>query len=417
MVARIKTPAAIIRALNYNEQKVKQGYAVLLHAANYLKDADELNFKEKLKRFQDLIMLNERAKKNSLHISLNFDNSDKLSAEKFIVIANTYMNRIGFAEQPYLVYQHNDAGHPHIHIVTTNIKSDGQRISLHNIGRNQSENARKEIEKEFGLIRADGKQRLDDKLKPVDALTVQYGKVETKRAITNVLDHVLPNYKYTSLAELNAVLLQYNIIADRGKETSQIFKSNGLVYRILNSKKQKIGVPIKASLIYNKPTLKNVTTYFEKNQKERQTHKRRLIRTIDFALLKQSNKSLEDLVSALQKEKIQVVLRQNEKGVLYGITYVDFETKCVFNGSQLGKQYSANAIQQRCNSEQQISNYRPQAAEVHFEEKKREAQFTISGISKIFDVLIQPELNQFAAEPTEQLKFKKKKRKQQHSHN
>ena len=28
------------------------------------------------------------------------------------------------------------------------------------------------------------------------------------------------------------------------------------------------------------------------------------------------------------------------------------KTKCVFNGSHLGKQYSANAIQQRCNAEQ-----------------------------------------------------------------
>ena len=417
MVARIKTPAAITRALNYNEQKVKQGHACLLHAANYLKDAHELNFKEKLKRFQNLIMLNERAKTNSLHISLNFDNSDKLSAEKFIVIANTYMNKIGFAEQPYLVYQHNDAGHPHIHIVTTNIKSDGKRISLHNIGRNQSEKARKEIEKEFGLIRADDKQRLNYELKPVNVQKVQYGKAETKRAITNVLDHVLPTYKYTSLAELNAVLQQYNVVADRGKENSRIYNNNGLVYRILNSMGQKVGVPIKASLIYNKPTLKNVTAYFEKNQKERLTHKRRLVNIIDFALLKHSNRSLKDLISVLQKEKIQVVLRQNEKGDIYGITYVDFQTKCVFNGSQLGKQYSANAIRQRCNSEQQISNDTPQVGEISFEQKKQEVQSASFGISKIFDALIEPEQNQSANEPPEQHKFKKRKRKQKHSHN
>ncbi|MGI8583448.1 MAG: relaxase/mobilization nuclease domain-containing protein [Chitinophagaceae bacterium] len=39
------------------------------------------------------------------------------------------MDKIGFAEQPYLVYQHLDAGHPHIHIVTTNIQQSGKRIS------------------------------------------------------------------------------------------------------------------------------------------------------------------------------------------------------------------------------------------------------------------------------------------------
>ncbi|MNX78671.1 hypothetical protein D3C86_1102760 [compost metagenome] len=34
--------------------------------------------------------------------------------------------------------------------------------------------------------------------------------------------------------------------------------------------------------------------------------------------------------------------------MLYGITYVDHTTKCVFNGSSLGKEYSAKAIQERC---------------------------------------------------------------------
>ena len=85
---------------------------------------------------------------------------------------------------------------------------------------------------------------------------VQYGKAETKRAITNVLDHVLPTYKYASLAELNAILQQYNIIADRGSEDSRIYQSKGLVYRVLDSNGEKVGVPIKASLIYSKPTLK-----------------------------------------------------------------------------------------------------------------------------------------------------------------
>src|SRR5690242_4264011 len=157
MVARIKTPKSISRALNYNEQKVKQGHAILLEATNYLRDAEKLSFNDKLKRFQGLIALNERAKTNSLHISLNFDNADKLSANQFKEIADEYMQKIGFGNQPYLVYQHNDAGHPHIHIVTTSIKEDGKRIDTFNIGRNQSEKARKEIEVKFHLTRAQSK--------------------------------------------------------------------------------------------------------------------------------------------------------------------------------------------------------------------------------------------------------------------
>ena len=62
------------------------------------------------------------------------------------------MEGIGFKDQPYLVYKHNDSGHPHIHIVSSLITPEGKRIRTQNIGRNQSEKTRKEIEKEFNLI-------------------------------------------------------------------------------------------------------------------------------------------------------------------------------------------------------------------------------------------------------------------------
>jgi 1,4-alpha-glucan branching enzyme len=42
------------------------------------------------------------------------------------------------------------------------------------------------------------------------------------------------------------------------------------------------------------------------------------------------------------------VLRQNKEGIIFGITFIDHQTKCVFNGSDLGKQYSAAAILERC---------------------------------------------------------------------
>src|SRR4028118_1493788 len=91
-------------------------------------DAGEMNFYDKLNRFQNLIELNKTATTNTLHISLNFDPSEKFKREKITQIASAYMEKIGFGEQPYLVYEHRDAGHPHIHIVTTSIQENGKRI-------------------------------------------------------------------------------------------------------------------------------------------------------------------------------------------------------------------------------------------------------------------------------------------------
>lgn len=351
MVAVIKTGHSIHRIVNYNENKVKERVAECISAANYPKDADKLSLKNKLNRLLNQAALNTNVSRNSVHVSLNFDPSENHSKEKLEAIANTYMDRIGFGNQPYLVYQHHDAGHPHIHIVSIKVREDGSRIDTQNIGRNQSEKARKEIEKEFGLVKAEDSKRLKQhKLKPLNTEKIQYGKSETKRAISNVLNEVLYSYKFASIPELNAVLKQFNVMADRGSENSRIYKKNGLTYRLLDVTGNKVGVPIKASDFYNKPTLKFLEERFVLNEKERQSHKARVKNAIDILLIKNPGLGLDTLIRALEKESIQTVLRQNQDGIIYGITYIDHRTKSVFNGSALGKPYSANGIQQRCSA-------------------------------------------------------------------
>ncbi len=347
MVAKITTTKSIEAALNYNEKKVQKGNAVCLHAANYLNEAKDMNFFQKLNGFEMLNSLNERATTKTLHVSLNFDPTEKLSESKLVEIASFYMDKIGFAEQPFLVYKHEDAGHPHIHIVSTTIKNDGRRINTHNIGRNQSEKARKEIEQLYGLVKAERQQQLlKPGIKPVDAEKVIYGKSETKRSISNVVGAVFSQYKYTSLPEFNAALKQFNVIADRGKEEGRIFKNRGLVYRILDSDGNKVGVPVKASSIGCKPILDNLEKKFKANEILKENLKPFVRAKLDGCLSNRTG-TMKDLIEQLQQKNIYTVLRQNAEGRLYGITFVDNQNKVVFNGSDLGKGYSAAALQSR----------------------------------------------------------------------
>jgi len=349
MVAVIKPGHSLHRVFNYNENKVKGGEAVCIGAENFPLNAEEMSLKVKLGFLLKRVKLNENVQRNSVHISLNFHPSEShFSKEKLLEIAAVYMQKLGFGQQPYLVYQHHDAGHPHIHLVTTNIQADGKRIDLHHLGIRKSEPARKEIEKMFGLVPAEKQQKRQAfQVKPIDARKVQYGRTETKRAISNVLDAVLSTYKYTSLPELNAILKQYNIIADRGSEQSRMFKGGGLVYRILDETGKPVGVPIKASDFYNKPILKCLEEKYSQNDMKRQPYKARVKNEIDRLFLG-NTLTLEELVRQLERKGIHASLRKSDSGFIYGITYVDHQTKCVFNGSALGKQYSAKAIQERC---------------------------------------------------------------------
>src|SRR6478736_2438601 len=409
MVAKITSPHSIQRALNYNEQKVKNGHAELLHAANYLKDTEQLNFYDKLQRFKDLISLNERPKTNTLHISLNFHNSDMLSKEKITEIAVEYMDKIGFGEQPFLIYQHFDAGHPHLHIVTTNIQANGKRIDTFNIGRNQSEKARKELEQKFRLVQAMGRKISGEEIKPISQ-KMQYGKSETRRTISNVLAHVLNDYKYSSLAELNAVLRLYNVVADRGSENSRIYQNNGLVYRVLDANGNKIGVPIKSSLIYNKPGLKFLEQKFQQNEPAKQQYKQRLKFLIDRVFTLRATPSMQTIIDSLRNENIAVILRQNKEGFLYGITYIDHKNRCVFNGSDLGKEYSAHGLQKRC----VVQAENKLALRQHLVQRNQPVEPNINPSSQerlgqVLNDLITPEMDQNASEPFEQRQFKKKK--------
>ncbi len=347
MVAKITTPKSIGAALNYNEKKMQRGDAVCLHAANYLNDAKKMNFYQKLNGFERLNSLNERATTKTLHVSLNFSPTEKLSDNKLIEIASMYMDKIGFGDQPFLIYKHEDAGHPHIHIVSTIITEDGSRINTHNIGRNQSEKARKEIEELYSLVKAEEQQKsLLRKIKPVDIQKALYGKHETKRSISNIVTAVFNQYKFSSLPEFNAALKQFNVVADRGREEGRIFRNRGLVYRILDVDGNKVGVPIKASSIGCKPILQNVENKYALNEKSKDPFKQRIKNAIDDSITKHPG-NMKELKADLVQKQIYAALRQNAERKLYGITFVDNQNKVVVNGSDLGKGYSAAGLQSR----------------------------------------------------------------------
>lgn len=340
MVAKIKSGKSLRGALSYNENKVKQGRAMLLDAPGFAKDAGELSFAAKLGRLQDLADRNQRATTNTVHISLNFDVTEQLPQDQLRMIATDYMQGIGFGGQPFLLYEHTDAGHPHLHLVTTNIDSAGRRISLHNLGKFQSEKARKAIEEKYELVKADSKS-----LKPAVRIKpepVRYGQTDSKRALSNLVGEVSRAYKFTSLAEFNAILLGFNVLADRGSSASVMFRNSGLRYWLTDAKGAKLGVPIKASQLTGQTTLRLLEKRFMLNQALRQPLRDPLRNRVDQAIRKSTG--LNDLQNRLSKAGIDLVTRLNPEGRLYGVTFVDHIQQVAFKGSDLGKSYSAAAL-------------------------------------------------------------------------
>ncbi|MET3876427.1 relaxase/mobilization nuclease domain-containing protein [Chitinophaga sp. OAE865] len=340
MVAKIITGKSIRKALYYNEHKVSLGDAILLHSGGYLQDPASLSFHQKLQRFTDLTQLNERTKTNAVHISLNFSPADQLGVDRLRSIASEYLEQIGWGEQPYLLYQHMDAGHPHVHIVTTNINRYGERLETHNIGKIQSERARKQIEESYGLVKAEEQKKEPYfSLKPIDIDSVVYGKQPTKAAISRVVREVIATYKFSSLQEYNAILCQFNVCADRGKEDSLMYAKRGLQYRLLDKEGNLSGVPIKASSIFTSPTLANLEKLYPAHKAEKKPYGERIKHLVSKALT--PGATLESLQQQLREKGIRILLHRGAEGKVFGLSFIDNATRCIFKGSELGKDFSA----------------------------------------------------------------------------
>ncbi|GAB3366978.1 conjugal transfer protein MobB [Arachidicoccus ginsenosidivorans] len=339
MVAKIESVSSIKEVLLYNEGKVEKCDAKLLFAGGFPWAVEELDFKTKLEVFDKLTSQNSRCKKNALHITLNFSDRDLLDDGKLIQIANDYMNLMGLEGQPFLVYRHFDAGHPHIHVPTVIIADGGKRLDAFGYKGGKSFNVSNDLEEKYGLVIA-GAQKEEKVLRLQSGRLerVVYGKAEVATSIAVIVAEVLRKYKCTSLPEFNLVLNQFGVLANRGRPGSKMFEAGGLMYRLLDENYRTMGVPVKASNIYGKPTLNNLEKRFASNLGLCGPNKQRMRYVLDKALECADKAQMEAL---LHRYGLRIIFRKNPDGKIFDAVFIDNAACAVFTDETLGEKYRA----------------------------------------------------------------------------
>lgn len=358
MHTKIKVRDSVSQVLHYHEKKVKQAHAECLYARNMLKEADQLTTPEKQFFFDHFQAMNDRVKNRTLDIIISWNKDDVLDNEKMRDISKDYMKEMGLDQQPYLVYRHRDALHDHVHIISTRVRHNGQRIDIGRTIKFLGLRVARELEKRYGLYQA-GKRLPDEewaRLYPAQPL--KYGVTPLKPTMNAVLDAVIPVYKYTSLNNLNAILRPYKIQAIEGKENTTTREHNGLFYVPTDGWGGK-EIYIKASALRSRPTLKNLQRRFAENQSLRETHRQRLTTAIDWIFNKQPV-SMEAFREALQKEKILIMDEQDNKSGQHQVFYVDHLARTVWDAATLGQRYSAEGIKARCVSSEEYRQHQQQ---------------------------------------------------------
>lgn len=342
MVAKISIGSSLYGALAYNGEKINKEQGRLLATNKIFNDGsgtvDIHRAMEDFMRYMPSVM---RTEKPVIHISLNPHPDDRLTDTDFQNIAQEYLEKLGYGNQPYMVYKHEDIDRHHLHIVSINVDENGKRLNQDFLYR-RSERIRKELEKKYGLTPAHrNNERLESPLKKVD---ISAGDV--KKQVGNTVKALSKGYRFQSMGEYRALLSLYNVTVEEVRGEVRGREYHGLVYSATDDAGNKIGNPFKSSLFGKSVGYEAMEKKFAQSKhtiKEKKLSDRTK-RTVLSTLA--STYDRDKFIATLKAQGVDVVLRETDTGRIYGATFIDHRIGCVLNGSRMGKELSANALQE-----------------------------------------------------------------------
>ncbi len=385
MVAKISSSASLGSALAYNINKVTKGEAEVLGTNLIFCPADgAFKTADVLSDLETFMPPRYRTENPTFHVSLNPHPDDNLSDAELAAIAEEYIERMGYGNQPYLIFKHEDISRHHIHIVSTRVDGEGRKVN-DKFERRRSKQITRDLEYKYGLHTAEKQS----KIQKSELQMVDISKGDVKSQVENIVRQVNSHYHFMSFTEYKAVLSKFNIAAEEVKGTRYGTPYNGIVYSATDNSDKKIGNPFPASDLGNFAGVKALEQKYitSKTAMEQGKMLSPLRQHIDTAIAKSRTK--EELQRNLFANGVGVVFRENAEGRLYEITYIDHTTGATLNGSRLGKSYSANAIEEQLNAPrtlttetlQQFIQQHPQ-----YEQHSQQDSSLVSGSTGLFNL-------------------------------
>ena len=342
MVAKISVGNSLYGALAYNGEKINEAKGRLLTTNRIYNDGTgTMDIHRAMEDFLALMPVRSKVEKPVVHISLNPHPDDILTDTELQNIAREYLEKMGFGNQPYLVFKHEDIDRHHLHIVTVRVDENGRSIDTRN-NFYRSKQITRELERKYGLHDAERKnRRLDTPLRKVDA-----SAGDVKKQVGNIVKALNGQYRFQTMGEYRALLSLYNMTVEEAHGNVRRREYHGLVYSVTDDKGNKVGNPFKSSLFGKSVGYEAVQKKFARSKQEFKERKLADMTKRTVLSVLEGTYDKEKFVATLKGKGIDTVLRYTEEGRIYGATFIDHRTGCVLNGSRMGKELSANALQE-----------------------------------------------------------------------
>lgn len=243
MVAKISSGSSVYRVLNYNQIKVDKKEAEVLYSQKMFVSADgNISLQDCMDSFYPHLAMNQRTKNVVFHTSINPDPKDKVSNEKLSTLCQEYMEQMGYGNQPYVVYLHQDIDRKHAHIVSLRIDENAEKL-CDKFENRKSIGVCRVLEIKHNLHVANKQERAEEP----PTKKIDYKQGDIKHQIGNVAKSVMQNYSFQSFGEYRTLLEMFNVSVEEVKGEHKGRAYQGLIYSAIDENGNKIGVPIKSS--------------------------------------------------------------------------------------------------------------------------------------------------------------------------
>lgn len=123
-IVKILKSSKRFAAIEYNETRCKNGEAVLLKAGNFSSISNIISYSDYLSHWSSK---NSRIKNSQFHATISLE-KDELTQEELVDVAEKWLISMGYEGIPYLIYLHTNTNHTHVHIVTSRIDKNGNKV-------------------------------------------------------------------------------------------------------------------------------------------------------------------------------------------------------------------------------------------------------------------------------------------------
>lgn len=254
MIAKQAKGADFFGVLKYNQNKVDKGEAVILDT-----NLSSESVVKQTKEFNIVRQQKPNLSKAVYHVSLNlpYEDSNKLSDEKFANLARDYLEGMGFDENQYITYKHFDQDHSHIHIVANRVNFSGNVVSdSHDYKR--SETLIRKLEQKYNLTELVRKEESNVLSKGEIEKCLRTGESPDRLVLQSIINELLK--QHLTMHEFFEKLKGKEIEVKLNKSSTGLVSGISFKYKEVTYK----GSKIHRSLSYN-----NLIKKLKPNEQER----------------------------------------------------------------------------------------------------------------------------------------------------